>query len=87
MAYVHKDPSSHDCEDLTLRIELPGTGGMGELDLDVKETVLKLRSPVYKLNLYLPHKVDDKKGSAKWDSKTEVLKVTLPIIRDGEWEL
>lgn len=35
-----------------------------------------------KLSIYLPHKVFEDKGKAKWDSKAHVLSVTLPINRD-----
>ncbi|KAK9824622.1 hypothetical protein WJX72_011800 [[Myrmecia] bisecta] len=77
-----KDPSSTCCEDLVLTISLPGTKSLAELDLDVQPTRVQLRSPLYKLALPLPHKVDEKQGSAKWDAKKEMLCVTLRIVRD-----
>lgn len=61
-----------------------GTKSLGELDLDVKETRLVLRSPMYKIGLPLPHKVNPNKGNAKWDGGKENLRITLPVIRDGE---
>mmetsp|Transcript_14704 Transcript_14704/g.41387 ORF Transcript_14704/g.41387 Transcript_14704/m.41387 type:complete len:181 (+) Transcript_14704:107-649(+) len=76
-----KDPSSTQCEDIVLRIELPGTSSVKDLDLDVKPTYIKLYSTKYKLTMYLPHKVDDQKSNAKWDATKEELKVTLRIIR------
>lgn len=85
MSYVHKDPSSSNCEQLVVRIELPGTDSVGDLDLDVKPERLRLQSPVYRLALALPHPVDDKKGQAKWDAKKETLSVTLPIKRELGW--
>lgn len=108
MAYVHKDASSASCEDLLVRIDLPGafgvrrspgsaphvtlrtvassnlythsdrprafpgTASVAELTLDVQETHIKLRSPRYKLGLYLPHKVLKDKGKAEWDAKKQV---------------
>jgi hypothetical protein len=45
---------------------------------------LQLRSHVYKLNVYLPHRVDSDKGKAEWDQKTECLKITLPIVEDED---
>ncbi|KAG2490866.1 hypothetical protein HYH03_010784 [Edaphochlamys debaryana] len=77
-----KDNSSTSCEDLVVRIELPGAEGAAELDLDVKDTYLKLSSPRYKLSIHLPHKVDGERGKAKWDSAKKVLAITLRIIRD-----
>lgn len=45
---------------------------------------MQLRSHVYKLSVYLPHRVDSDKGKAQWDQKTECLKVTLPIVEDED---
>lgn len=42
---------------------------------------MRLESSLYKLAMYLPHKVDGDKGTAKWDKKKETLSITLPIIR------
>ena len=54
------------------------------LDLEVETYRLRLRSATYKLNLYLPHKVDADEGKAEWDQKLETLKVTARI-RDEEY--
>ena len=37
-----KNESSTSCEDMVLRIELPGISGASELDLDVKPAYVKL---------------------------------------------
>mmetsp|Transcript_68779 Transcript_68779/g.217524 ORF Transcript_68779/g.217524 Transcript_68779/m.217524 type:complete len:97 (-) Transcript_68779:45-335(-) len=81
MGMGDKDPGSNSCEDLLLRVKLPG-GSMKDLDLEVQSTYLKLQTAQYKLNLYLPNKVDEKRGNAKWDSKTEELNIYMPIIRE-----
>jgi hypothetical protein len=39
-----------------------------------------VQSKAYKLFLYLPHRVDDERGTAVWDSAKHTLRVTLPII-------
>lgn len=77
-----KDASSASCEELVVRIELPEAASAAEIDLDVKDTYLKLSSPHYKLSIYLPHKVDGEKGKAKWDGKAKVLSISVPIIRE-----
>ncbi|QDZ25597.1 PIH1 CS-like domain-containing protein [Chloropicon primus] len=77
-----KDPSSTDCEDLVLKVFLDGTRSLSELELDVEDTYVKVRSPKYKLSLHLPHKTDSKKGSAKWDKQSETLVITLRIVRE-----
>ena len=80
----NKDPGSRSCEDMVLKIHLPGTRSMRELDLEVETDRLRLRSATYKLNLYLPHKVDADEGKAEWDQKLETLKVTARI-REEEY--
>ncbi|KAK3250324.1 hypothetical protein CYMTET_40285 [Cymbomonas tetramitiformis] len=77
-----KDPSSADCEEMILRVELPGTNSMADLDLDVQASNIRLESPIYKLAMYLPHKVNDEKGTAKWDKKKETLSIIMPIVRE-----
>ena len=39
-------------------------------------------APNYKLKAWLPDKVDESKGNAKWDGDKETLLVTVPIVRD-----
>ena len=76
-----KDPSSTQCEDLVLRVHLPGVRSAAEVDLDVRSTHARLTSDRYRLFLYLPHTVDEKRGRAAWDARTGRLSVTLPIVR------
>ena len=45
----HKDPGTRSCEDLVLVVDLPGVKTMHELDLDVKQDRLRLRSDVLSL--------------------------------------
>ena len=80
----NKDPGTRSCEDLVLVVDLPGVKTMHELDLDVKQDRLRLRSDVYKLSVYLPHAVDAANGKAEWDSKKETLKITARIL-DAEF--
>mmetsp|Transcript_14062 Transcript_14062/g.17049 ORF Transcript_14062/g.17049 Transcript_14062/m.17049 type:complete len:191 (+) Transcript_14062:105-677(+) len=77
-----KDPSSTQCEEIVLRVFLPGTEKMSEITLDVHEDHIRLESPQYKLVMYLPNKVDSDKGSAKWDKKTESLSIIMPKIKE-----
>eukprot|EP00667_Euglena_gracilis_P023756 EG_transcript_26976 len=78
-----KDPSSMRCEDIIIDVHLPGSKGPSEFQLDVKEEFVDLRSKLYKLMLPLERKVYANKGSAKWDGKTETLRITLPIDYSG----
>ena len=38
-----------------------------------------------RLAMYLPHEVNEKEGSAKWDSDKNELMLTLPIIHNDMW--
>ena len=55
---------------------------MSDLDLDVTRDRVKAESARFKLVAYLPVAVNDKAGKATFDSKTELLIVTLPIINE-----
>ena len=82
----NKDPGTRSCEDVVMKMYLPGTTAMRDLDLDVQKDRLRLRSALYKLSVYLPHVVDPDAGKAEWDAARECLKVTMPIAEeDGEW--
>ena len=75
------NPSSTSCGFMVVKIKFPGCQGK-DLDLDVNRTKLVAQSPELRLDLSLPHAVNDKDGTAKWDVEKETLSVTLPIIRE-----
>lgn len=79
-----KNPSSACCESLVIKINLPDTK-MKDVELQVKEHVLDCRSDKYKLILPLPHPVDPDKGSAKFDSATHKLIITLSMKREYDF--
>lgn len=76
-----KNPSTASCEDMVLKIELPGAKS-ADIELDVKAKFLDCRTPKYKLGLHLPHPVDHKTGKAQWDGDKHVLTVTLRMNRE-----
>ena len=65
---------------LNLQVELPGVDKISELELDIndREFVLKAKDKYY-LDLKLPYKVLKDEGTAKFESKQKILKVSLPI--------
>ncbi|BBN07099.1 dynein axonemal assembly factor 6 [Marchantia polymorpha subsp. ruderalis] len=77
-----KDPSSLCCDDMVMRIQLPGTEAMHDLKLDLKPTYMKLLSPIYCLGLFLPHKIDPKCSSAEWDYTSMTLSIVMRIVRE-----
>ncbi|XP_041358428.1 dynein assembly factor 6, axonemal-like [Gigantopelta aegis] len=80
----NKTPSSASCEDMIVKIQLPGAK-MSDVQLDVKPKFLDCRTSKVRLGLHLPHPVDDKKGKAQWDGRTEILSVTLRIVREFDF--
>lgn len=74
------NPSSAHCQDLLVKIKLPGTRRQ-DVTIEVEQNSLRLQAPNYKLSLFLPHPVHDKQGSAQWDAQLETLSVALPIDR------
>ncbi|RDD46856.1 Protein PIH1D3 [Trichoplax sp. H2] len=79
-----KNQSTASCENLMIKIKLPATT-MNDVELQVTDTFLDLRSPKYKLALYLPHKVDSKNGKAQWDKAKEELNITLRVQREYDF--
>lgn len=81
LGLADKTPSSSDCSHLVIKIHFP-KATMKQLDLDVTQNRIKAESRTHKLFTYFPVPVDKDKGSAKFDTKKEVLTVTLPIIHE-----
>jgi len=83
--FLGVDPLRHpgiSCSDeLVLKVTLPNTK-LADIDLDVRSTFVRIGAPKYKLKAQLGEKVDETKGSAKWDGTKSLLTVTLPIIHD-----
>ena len=54
---------------------------MAKADLDINESTLVFKYPdLYYLDLSLSYKVNQDRGSAKFDKTRKVLTVTLPVI-------
>jgi len=62
-----KTPSTASCEDMIVEIQLPEeTVGIDRMQLDVEAEQVSLQTPVYRLLLPLPHKINPKKGRAEY---------------------
>eukprot|EP00450_Noctiluca_scintillans_P000198 CAMPEP_0194499756 /NCGR_PEP_ID=MMETSP0253-20130528/15958_1 /TAXON_ID=2966 /ORGANISM="Noctiluca scintillans" /LENGTH=196 /DNA_ID=CAMNT_0039341533 /DNA_START=102 /DNA_END=692 /DNA_ORIENTATION=- len=75
---LETDPSSDQCQDLLVKIWLPGTA-LKDISLDVLDDRLLLQAPKHRLNLALPHKVKKDSGNAKWDKPQGLLSVVIPV--------
>ncbi|XP_013168195.1 PREDICTED: protein PIH1D3 [Papilio xuthus] len=79
-----KTPSSASCENLVVRIKLPGDKKENvELTVDTKSVTIQ--SPQYYLKLALPHDIDPDNSKANWDSVKESLVLTLKLDREFDF--
>ncbi|CAL1130512.1 unnamed protein product [Cladocopium goreaui] len=79
------DPSSDRCQELLIKIWLPGEQ-LRDISLDVLEDRLLLQATKHQLNVALPHRapwrggwVRKDSGNAKWDKLQGVLSVVVPL--------
>jgi len=78
-------PSSVHCEALLVRVELPGAA-FKDIDLDVGDDGrFCVSTGAFRLRTFLPMRVREKEGSAKWDAAKSTLSVTLPIVQSAIW--
>ena len=67
------------CTHLVMKIHFPHSA-MKDLDLDVTLNKIKAASKFHQLTASLPVEVQHRKSKAKFDSKREILTITLPIL-------
>ncbi|GMH98290.1 hypothetical protein TrVE_jg6141 [Triparma verrucosa] len=78
---------------IVYRVELPECKKAGELDLDVSDTKLVLKSLEgtkghnYELDVALAYECEGEKGRAKWDKSKKELVVTIPVRKPSEKEI
>lgn len=81
-----KTPATSSCEDMIIEIQLPDEMvGIDQMDLNVTENEVQLRSPVYNLKLLLPQKVHPNKGLAEYDADKKLLKITIRMDREYDF--
>lgn len=81
-----KTPATSSCEAMVIEIDLPEEAvKIDEMDLKVEAKEIQLMTPVYRLKLPLPCRVDPKKSRAEYDVDKKVLKLTLKMIRDYDF--
>lgn len=76
------DPSSSKCQELLLKVKLPGTV-LAEIQTDVEQDRFWLQTPIYNLLYYIPYEVDKKSISAKWVTDKEELRVSMKLLSRG----
>jgi dynein assembly factor 2 len=65
---------------LKIKIEVPRAGSLKEINLDInKENLILDVKDKYYLDIKLPYKVINEDGTAKFESKTKTLVITVPV--------
>lgn len=78
--------STASCEDMVIEIDLPEeTVKIDQMDLNVESQEINLQTPVYRMKLPLPQKIDPKKSRAEYDVDKKILKLTLKLNREYDF--
>ncbi|CRK93498.1 CLUMA_CG007034, isoform A [Clunio marinus] len=81
-----KTPATASCEDMIVEVKLDEESvGIDGMDLNVETQSILLQTPVYRLSLALPHKVEPKKSRAEFDKDKKILKLTLRLNREYDF--
>ncbi|XP_049866506.1 dynein axonemal assembly factor 6 [Pectinophora gossypiella] len=79
-----KTPGSASCENLIVRIKMPGDK-KENVDLAVDTNSVTVNSSQYSLKLPLPHGINPDLSKANWDSADETLVLTLKLDREFDF--
>ncbi|XP_062422270.1 PIH1 domain-containing protein 1 isoform X2 [Pungitius pungitius] len=76
------EPPAGDPKYLIAEIKLPGVSSSRSLLLDLGEDrlVLTARPSLFFLDVFLPFTVDQENSVAQYNSSTQILKVTVPVV-------
>ncbi|KAJ3340208.1 Protein pih1d3 [Gonapodya sp. JEL0774] len=74
-----KANSSMHADEMVVEVDLPAVQAVKELEIEVQDTLVDIRSQKYRLHLPLPKPVDDKSAKARWDTGKHVLSISLRI--------
>ena len=72
------DPSSVKCQELLLKVKLPGNV-LAEIQTDIEEDRFWVQTPTYNLLYYIPYPIDKKSVKAKWVKDKEELHVSMKL--------
>uniref|UniRef100_A0A1A9WD66 PIH1_CS domain-containing protein n=1 Tax=Glossina brevipalpis TaxID=37001 RepID=A0A1A9WD66_9MUSC len=79
----NRTSASASCEDLLLEIPLPEeTVSVDKMSLSIAETAVDLSTPMYRLRMPLPHKINVDHCKAKYDVDSRILCLTLRLKRE-----
>lgn len=82
----NKTSSTISCEEILISIELPEeTVQVDQMDLDITENEIDLKTPVYRLKIPLVHSIEPDIGNAKYDTENKLLTLTLKMKREFDF--
>ena len=73
------DPSSVKCQELLLKVKLPGTF-LAEIVTDIEGDKFWLQTPIYSLIYYIPYQIEKKNVKVKWVKDLEELHVIMKMV-------
>ncbi|XP_047515398.1 dynein axonemal assembly factor 6 isoform X1 [Pieris napi] len=79
-----KTPSTASCENLIVRVKMPGDK-KENVDLSVDATSVTVTSSQFHLKLPLPHAINPDTSKANWDTTEETLVLTLKLDREFDF--
>ncbi|CAO2622896.1 Dynein axonemal assembly factor 6 [Lemmus lemmus] len=86
LGLTRKDPSTACCEELVVKIKLPDTNP-SDIQIDIQETLLDLRTPKKKLIVNFPQPVERNSAKASYIQEAETLEVKMTLQRDFDFNL
>ncbi|XP_012368553.2 protein PIH1D3 [Octodon degus] len=84
LGLTRKDSSTACCQELVVKIKLPNTNP-SEIQIDIQEMVVDLRTPNKKLLVNLPQPVECSSAKALYIAENETLEVTMTMKREFDF--
>ncbi|XP_021055030.1 protein PIH1D3 [Mus pahari] len=86
LGLTRKDPSTACCQELVVKIKLPNTNP-SEIQIDIQEMLLDLRTPKKKLLVNFPQPVERNSAKASYIWEAETLEVRMTVQRDMDFNI
>ncbi|XP_076774473.1 dynein axonemal assembly factor 6 isoform X2 [Arvicanthis niloticus] len=86
LGLTQKDPSTACCQELVVKIKLPNTNP-SEIQMDIQEMILDLRTPKKKLLVNFPQPVEHNSAKASYIWEAETLEVRMTLQRDLDFNI
>lgn len=81
-----KTGATSSCDEMVITIDMPAeTVGIERMELAVTANGIDLQSPVYRLKMPLPHRINPDAGSAKYDALAHRMTLRLKMVREFDY--